>query len=70
MSASILHLPLDHLALTRGNIAKIKQRIARQREIVDALSQKGYSTEQATNLLQSLTGTLRAYEAIRHRQKG
>ena len=70
MSASILHLSLDYLALTRVNIARTKQRIARQREIVDALSQKGYSTRQATRLLENLTGTLRAYEAILHRRKG
>jgi len=59
-----------HLAVSRSSIAKTKQRIARQREIVRALSEKGYPTEQATEFLQVITGTLRAYEAIRDRRAG
>ena len=70
MRASILHLPRNDHALTRRNIAKIKKRIARQRELVRSLSEKGYSTEESTKLLQALEGTLRAYEAIRDRRAG
>jgi hypothetical protein len=56
----------EHLAQAERLIAKRKNSIARQREVIAKAFQKGHDTEVPLSMLRALEASLRAFET--HRQ--
>jgi hypothetical protein len=56
----------EHLAQAERLIAKCKNSIARQREVIAKAFQKGHDTEVPLSMLRALEASLRAFET--HRQ--
>ena len=57
----------EHLAQANRHIAECKSHIARQREIIQELVEKGQDTELAVSMLHALRDSLHAFE--RHRAR-
>jgi hypothetical protein len=56
----------EHLAEVERRIAKFKDHIARQREVIKSAIQRGHPTEEAESMLKVLEASLRALD--KHRQ--
>jgi hypothetical protein len=56
----------EHFAQADQHVSELKERIARQRSVVERAKQRGHSTAAAESMLHALERSLRAFE--KHRQ--
>jgi hypothetical protein len=56
----------DHFAKADQHVSELKERIARQRSVVERAKQRGHLTVASESILRALESSLRAFE--KHRQ--
>ena len=56
----------DHFAQADRHVSELKERISRQRAVIERARQRGHPTEAAESLLRTLESSLRTFE--KHRQ--